>query len=200
MPNRSGNGNMQGMRFQRVPSGGNRTNGAENREEPSPLNAVAKRIREEQGEAGFRDFLAAMEPFAAPNELKSMAGRYGIDYSEIVAKRNERRQREQAQGGFNQGAGMNGAGGFSGMNGFPGAGGFNPQLFQMMQMMQLMNGMNGFSQSAGAGGTKPPGGNKGTDLAQLMRMIQLLPLLQGMTGGSSQGAPDLSMLMKMMGG
>ncbi len=180
---------MQGMRLQRVPPGGNRMNGAEMREEPSPLNAVAKRIREEQGEAGLRDFLAAMEPFAAPNELKSMAERYGIDYSEIIAKRNERRQREQAQGGFNQGAGMNGAG----MNGFPGTGGFNPQLFQMMQMMQLMNGLNGFSQSAG--GPKAQGAGKSQDPMQLMRMMQLIQLMNG--GG---GAPDISALMKMMGG
>lgn len=215
--NRSGNGSMQrqrqgNMRFQSAPSGAAGNGGTERREEPSPIVNMAKRIRDEQGESGLRDFLAAMEPFAAPNELRSMAERYGLDYQEITAKRNERRQREQAgQNAFGQGQGMNGfsgmGGGPGGMGGFPGMGGMNPQLFQMMQLMQLMNGMNGFSgnpgnpgNSGGAGsGAKSPEGKQGPDLMQLMRMMQMMPMLSSFMGGSPQGMPDLSALMKMMG-
>ena len=207
--NRSGNGNMQRkMQIRREPPGGARSGGAERREEPSPLNAVAKRIRDEQGESGLRDFLAAMEPFAAPNELKSTAERFGLDYREILAKKNERRQTEQAgQGGFAQNPGMNGfsgMGGFGqspGMNGFAGMGGFNPQLLQMMQLMQLMNGLNGFSGASGGagGGAKNPEGKQGPDPMQLMRMMQLMPMLSSLMGGSPQGMPDLSAMMKMMG-
>lgn len=150
----------------------------------SPLKALASRIRQEQGAKGLSDFIGAMVPFAAPNELNSIAESFGMDVESIL----ERKRRVETppppppeKPAENRG---------------------NDQLLQLFQIMQLMNGLNGFSGVPGGAGSgaKAPGAGKGPDPMQLMRMMQLMPMLQSMMGGSPQGAPDLSSIMKMMGG
>lgn len=51
--------------------------------EPSPMLLLARRIREEQGVEQVRSFLAAMTPFAAPNEIKRIGEGFGIPYESI---------------------------------------------------------------------------------------------------------------------
>lgn len=188
---RNGNGNMQGYgRMQRVPSRQHQSAPAEperrEREEPSPIVNMARRIRDEQGVSGLRDFLSAMEPFAAPNELRSLASRFGMDYDEIRERRRERAENERDYGSRN---GMNQNGRQGGMNGGFGP---DPQILQMMQAMQMMNGMGGMQgqqkRAANTGGQGNP--------MQLMQLMQMLPMLRGMMNGGA----DISQLMKMMGG
>ena len=44
----------------------------------TPLASLSRRIREEQGISGLRDFLIAMGPFTAPNELRAVASGFGM--------------------------------------------------------------------------------------------------------------------------
>lgn len=62
-----------------------------------PLLALARRIREEQGAERLREFIAAMRPFAAPNELKRLAEDFGVDYDSLP-KREEDRSAHREQG------------------------------------------------------------------------------------------------------
>ena len=169
--------------MQRVPA---RQNGvtaeAERMPAPSPLLELSRRIRNEQGVSGLRDFLAAMAPFSAPNELRSVAEGFGMDYDAILDQR--RSGREAA-----------GRGGYTGNDArtedFPGG---RPPLGRMQdgfanapQLMQLMSLMQG---------NRPQ--SRGPDPMQLMQLMQLIPLLQGMQKGGSPA--DMAQLMKMLGG
>lgn len=67
-------------------------------DEPSPMLRLARRIREEQGVDQVRAFLAAMKPFAAPNEIKHIGEGFGIAYESIereMARNSGRNVREQ---------------------------------------------------------------------------------------------------------
>ncbi|MBO4848065.1 MAG: hypothetical protein J5586_02830 [Clostridia bacterium] len=55
-------------------------------EEPSPLLKLARRIREEQGTDQVRSFLAAMLPFAAPNEIRRAAEGFGIAFDSLEVR------------------------------------------------------------------------------------------------------------------
>ena len=66
----------------------------------SPMYLVAKRIADEQGRDRLKDFLLAMRPFAAPNELISIGKSFGVDIESIpdpkaVARTNNSTQSEQ---------------------------------------------------------------------------------------------------------
>lgn len=120
---------------------------------PSPLAALARKIRSEQGAAGLSEFIAAMAPFAAPNELRALAEELGVEYEPFV------RQPEPAQEQYSQ----------------PRSAGGGPDIMRMMQLMQLMNGMKG----GGRQGMDPMqlfallGGMQGggPDLSQLSKMM-----------------------------
>ncbi len=71
---------------------------AEGREEPSPMLRLARRIREEQGAERLREFIAAMRPFAAPNELRKLAEDFGIDYDSLPKREERAVNKEQRQG------------------------------------------------------------------------------------------------------
>ena len=175
---------------------------AERREEASPLIAMSRRIRDEQGVDGLRQFLAAMGPFAAPNELKTTAARFGMDYESILSANSEQRAGEtrRGNGGSAQnaeayGSGRpNGPGGFAPVNGM---GGQDAQLYKMMQLMQMMNAVNQTGAMNGAG-TAPRGKQSGQDPMAVMRMMQLMPMMRSMMNGGDPSA--LASMMKMMGG
>lgn len=168
---------------------------AEN-EERSPLLLLARRIREEQGAEGLKAFFSAMEPFAAPYELKNLAERFGMEHPVHTNAQKQGSASEPnaafsaSKGGFSSpnsgGFNMNGMNGMNGMSGMGGAQqnpgmGFDPN---MIRMMQMMNG-------AGIGG-----GNSGNmnQMMQLMQMMRLLPMLQNM----GKGGADISQIIKMM--
>ena len=168
---------------------------AKKQEERSPLLLLARRIREEQGADGLKAFLSAMQPFAAPYELKNLAERFGMEHHirENAAQRQGSAAAQNAafsaSGGFsaqNNGGSfnVNGAGGMGGAQ--PNSNtGFDPNLIRMMQMM------NGAGNSAGSGSMN--GGNM-NQMMQLMQMMRLLPMLQNM----GKGGADISQIIKMM--
>jgi|GEM_PF-284031 len=166
---------------------------AEN-EERSPLLLLARRIREEQGAEGLKAFFSAMQPFAAPYELKNIAERFGM---ENPIRSNAQKQGSTSEpnaafsaskGGFsapnNGGFNMNGMSGMNGMGGTqrnPSMG-FDPNMIKMMQMMN------------GAGGTGGSNSGNMNQMMQLMQMMRLLPMLQNM----GKGGADISQIIKMM--
>ena len=166
-----------GGRPQETPAGGEQ-------KPVSPLVNMARRIRGEQGVSGLREFIRAMEPFAAPNELRSLANDFDLDYEAL-------RQPPRS-------AAPNGGGGMNAPFGI------DPQFFQIMQLMQLMNGMGMNS------GARPHPNGGMNDPMQLMQLMRIMPLLNGAMnggvpggggsfGGGMGGGPDLSALMRMMG-
>lgn len=197
-------GNRNGMRMQRVPPRQYSAPPPEEREAlpaplatPSPIVNMARRIRDEQGVSGLREFIGAMEPFAAPNELRALADSFGLDYAalrEREKRENPHSQRERQDGAQPAYGASPGAFGQAG----PFAGGLapNPGLLQLMQLMSAMNGMNAQGPHNGTGAGNP---------MQLFQLMQLMPMLQGIAGGAGNArgagnAPDISQLMKMMGG
>lgn len=56
----------------------------------SPLRQLAVRIREEQGVDVLKDYLSAMRPFAAPNELKKIAEDFGLSYNDTVSEQSSK--------------------------------------------------------------------------------------------------------------
>jgi hypothetical protein len=62
--------------------------------EETPLLLLARRIRREQGAEQVKAFLAAMEPFSAPNEIKRIGEDFGIPYESIEAARARTRPAE----------------------------------------------------------------------------------------------------------
>lgn len=62
--------------------------------EETPLLLLARRIRREQGAEQVKAFLAAMEPFFAPNEIKRIGEDFGIPYESIEAARTSTRPAE----------------------------------------------------------------------------------------------------------
>ncbi|MBR3298784.1 MAG: hypothetical protein IKI64_06210 [Clostridia bacterium] len=212
MPNPSQNAGNRGNPRRTVQSGGSLNNSARpmqtvpeeaKKEERSPLLLLARRIREEQGADGLKAFLIAMEPFAAPFELKNLAVQFGMEHhvragaaQGQVNAYDRNAAFSSPEGGFsaqnNGGFNMNGMNGTAGTGGMGGAQqnrgmGFDPNLFRMMQMM------NG----AGSGGMGNFGGNNGGNMNQMMQLMQLmrlLPMLQNM----GKGGADISQIMKMM--
>ncbi|MBO4563273.1 MAG: hypothetical protein J5772_06655 [Clostridia bacterium] len=74
--------------MQRIPSRtAPRSAGTQKQEEPSPMLRIARRIREEQGAEQVRAFLAAMLPFAAPNEIRRIGEGFGIPFESIESLR-----------------------------------------------------------------------------------------------------------------
>ena len=69
--------------------------------EASPMQKLARRIREEQGTEQVKAFLAAMGPFSAPNEIKRIGEDFGISYESIESfcaqKRYDMRGREESR-------------------------------------------------------------------------------------------------------
>ena len=63
---------------------------SQNNGDTPPLLMLARRIREEQGAGRLKEFIAAMRPFAAPNELKRLAEDFGIDYDSLPKREEER--------------------------------------------------------------------------------------------------------------
>ena len=75
--------------------------------EISPVLRLARRIREEQGPEQVKAFIAAMRPFAAPNELRRIGESFGIDYDSIPpeplkAQEPERRSESRSSGPADQ--------------------------------------------------------------------------------------------------
>lgn len=64
----------------------------------SPALLMARRIRDEQGIEQLKLFLAAMEPFVAPYELKSIASGFGIEYDSLLLGRKQNRSVQPNQG------------------------------------------------------------------------------------------------------
>ena len=162
---------------------------------------LARRIREEQGAEGLKAFLFAMEPFAAPYELKSLAERFGIERSvrENTAQNggapNQNAAFSAFGGGFsthnNAGFNMNGMNSTGGMNGAqPNNMGIDPNMIRMMQMMSGAGNNGGMN--SGMNGSMN-GGNM-NQMMQLMQMMRLLPMLQNM----GKGGADISQIIKMM--
>lgn len=158
---------------------------AKKQEERSPLLMLARRIREEQGADGLKAFLSAMQPFAAPYELKNLAERFGME--------NPIRSNAQKQGSTSEPSAAFSGSGFSyqdggfNTNGMGGTQrnpsmGFDPNMIKMMQMMN------------GAGGSGGSNGGNINQMMQLMQMIKLLPMLQNM----GKGGADIAQIMKMM--
>lgn len=56
----------------------------------SPALLMAKKVYQEQGTEQLKLFLAAMEPFVAPNELKIICDGFGIDINNIPIKSNRK--------------------------------------------------------------------------------------------------------------
>lgn len=169
-------------------------------EERSPMLLLARRIREEQGVEGLRAFLLAMEPFAAPYELKNLAERFGMEHpvrGNTAQKQGNYSEPSAAFFAENENFSTRNNSGFNmnGMNGMNGTGGTrqNPTMGfdpNMIRMMQMMNG-------AGSGGIGNFGGNNGgnmNQMMQLMQMMRLLPMLQNM----GKGGADIAQIMKMM--
>ena len=66
----------------------------------SPMYLVAKRIADEQGIDRLKDFLSAMRPFAAPNELINIGKSFGVEIGSVqepkaAARTNNSTQSEQ---------------------------------------------------------------------------------------------------------
>ena len=135
--------------------------------EDTHLHALAKRIRAEQGAEGLRDFLAAMGPFAAPNELKTLAAEFGMDYDIIAEQKRGESARPAAQAGTNAQAAAPGFG----MNAPFQA---DPQMNQIMQIMRLMPMLKMLSGGApNHGGESAPqnGAQGGMDVVKLMQIM-----------------------------
>lgn len=49
----------------------------------SPLLLMARRVREEQGVEQLKQFLSAMKPFAAPNEIRRLCEGFGINFQTL---------------------------------------------------------------------------------------------------------------------
>ncbi len=57
--------------------------------EGTPLMQLARRIRDEQGVEGLREFLCAMTPYSAPNEIKRTGENFGLSYESIIRSKAE---------------------------------------------------------------------------------------------------------------
>lgn len=108
--------------MQRIPSGRMPSGQAQPAEEPSPLLRLARRIREEQGSEQVRAFLAAMAPFAAPNEIRRVGESFGISRESLEYEMQKRAPQPQKPQNTNNQQSMNGM-----MN----------QLNQLRTIMQL---------------------------------------------------------------
>lgn len=105
--------------------------------ETSPVLLMARRIRTEQGVEQLKSFLAAMEPFVAPNELRTICNGFGINF-DLLEKPVKQQQQSvpQTQG---MPSIMNPLQAMAGRNQF--------QLIQMLMNMQgMMKGGNDISQ------------------------------------------------------
>ena len=137
MPVRTQQEQMRARSMQRVPTVHHRSipetaGGAIPHEAPSPLVALARRIREEQGVEGLKEFIAAMTPFAAPNELRNMASSFGVDYDGIMAQKSPAyRAGEHEHGERRTGGNMGTMGNMGGMM----------PLMQLMRMLPMLQGM-----------------------------------------------------------
>ncbi|MBR0025837.1 MAG: hypothetical protein IJP37_01625 [Clostridia bacterium] len=81
------------------PQGGRQTRSPTEKNQPlPPALLLARRIRREQGAEQVRRFLAAMEPFLAPNERQSIAEQLGIRLqTQNPPPKGNQRQTESAQ-------------------------------------------------------------------------------------------------------
>lgn len=114
-------------------------------EAPSPLLLLARRIRQEQGADKLKDFLCAMRPFAAPNEIKRVGAGFGVSVDEA--------ETDDRSGALRQGSAQAGAAGRGANQQVNGA---QSQQMQMLQRLMLL-------QNALSGG--------GPDAASLLRML-----------------------------
>ena len=108
--------------MQRIPSGRMPPSRVQPAEDPSPLLRLARRIREEQGSEQVRAFLAAMTPFAAPNEIRHVGESFGISRESLEYEIQKRAPQPQRTQNANPQQSMNGM-----MN----------QLNQLRTIMQL---------------------------------------------------------------
>lgn len=111
--------------MQRVPSRQmppNVQNNVNRANDTSPALLMARRIRDEQGIEQLKLFLAAMEPFVAPYELKNISSGFGIEYDSLMLSR---KQNQNAQ--INQG--------------MQGGNRSNPNQMKLMQMLMNMQGI-----------------------------------------------------------
>ena len=153
--------------------------GRQQHNETTPALLLARRIREEQGVEQLKAFLAAMEPFVAPNELRSISSGFGINYDMLV---NQHKTHNAAHGNanphgianFNGNANSHGNANFNGNNG---------NNFPMQTGMPNM-GMPGMGPFRGNGGNQ-------------LQMMQMLMNMQGLMKG---GKGDMSQIFKLMGG
>lgn len=100
----------------------NAQNNANRANDTSPALLMARRIRDEQGIEQLKLFLAAMEPFVAPYELKNISSGFGIEYDSLMLSRKQ-----------NQNAQMN--------QGMQGGNRNNPNQMRLMQMLMNMQGI-----------------------------------------------------------
>lgn len=110
-------------------------------QEQSPALAMARRVNAEQGKEQLKAYLLAMEPFVAPNELRSISNSFGLDFDSI--ERPKKQSPALAKSGVKQGNGMN----MGGLNMGSMGGNNQMQMLQMMMNMQrMMNGKGDMSQ------------------------------------------------------
>lgn len=136
----------------------------------SPALAMARRIRNEQGQERARQYLMAMEPFLAPAERAHIAQQLGVTLPMPSAPsfaQGQPNQTQQAPGqpqpSFNQGqpyppfAGAPGGMPFGQAGGIPfmGKGSMNSPL-QMMQVLSSLGGMGKKGSAQGGNGTGDP--------------------------------------------
>lgn len=63
----------------------------------SPMLHMARRVRSEQGIEQLKSFLVAMEPFSAPNELRSISLSFGMDYDSLPRQRHSQQNQPPHQ-------------------------------------------------------------------------------------------------------
>ena len=68
-----------------------------NSELSSPMLHMARRVRSEQGIEQLKSFLVAMEPFSAPNELRSISMSFGMDFDSLPRQQRRPQSSQQNQ-------------------------------------------------------------------------------------------------------
>lgn len=183
--------------------------GRQQNNEASPALLLARRVREEQGVEQLKSFLAAMEPFVAPNELRSICGGFGINHDALMmqsktqAWANGNNGNSGSQGyngshgsnGNNGSSGNNGSHGYNGSNGSQGYNGSQSShgnnVSNMNNQVNFGSGMGMLPQMPGMGAFQ---GRNGGNQFQMLQMLMNMP---GMMKG---GRGDMSQIFKMMGG
>lgn len=91
--------------------------------EGSPALLLARRVRSEQGVEQLKAYLLAVEPFVAPNEIRTISAAFGLNFDSL--QRPDVQRSGSSQSGFQEN----------------GAGSGSRNQFQMLQMLMNMQNM-----------------------------------------------------------